>query len=129
MIYLLDTHTLVWFFTKSKKLSKKALKILLDPNVKLIIPTIVLAEIKYLQFKLKIPVSFDEIYLAIYRDKRCMIYPLDEDVITYLAPKLEIHDAIICATAVAIKQKFKEEVFIITKDKKIHKFKSVKTIW
>jgi len=44
----------VWFFAKSKNLSKKVLKILLNSKAKFIIPAIVLAEIKYLQFKLKV---------------------------------------------------------------------------
>ena len=129
MFYVLDTHTLVWFFTKSKNLSKRVLNILLDKNSNLIIPTIVLAEIKYLHFKLKIPLSYEEIYFPIYMDKRCLIYPLDEEVVENLAPNLELHDSIICSTAQIVERKFKKETYVITKDKEITKSKLVKVLW
>jgi PIN domain nuclease of toxin-antitoxin system len=46
--YIIDTHSLVWFLEKSPKLGKKARKALMDSDSSLIIPTIVLAEIKFL---------------------------------------------------------------------------------
>jgi PIN domain nuclease of toxin-antitoxin system len=61
MVFIVDTHALVWYLSASKRLSSKAKKILEDPHHSLIFPSIVLAEIKYLYGKRRIKVSFDEI--------------------------------------------------------------------
>ena len=56
MTFLVDTHTLVWFLTKDKKLSGKVVEILRkveDGEETVIIPTIVLAEIMYICEKKK----------------------------------------------------------------------------
>ncbi len=46
--YIIDTHALVWFLEQSPKLGKNAKSVFLDDDSILIIPTIVLAEIKFL---------------------------------------------------------------------------------
>ncbi|BCB95755.1 hypothetical protein JZK55_06770 [Dissulfurispira thermophila] len=48
MVYVVDTHAIVWFFEDSSELGKNALNALASKNSRLIIPTIVLAEIFYL---------------------------------------------------------------------------------
>lgn len=55
---------------------------------------------------------------------------MDLDVVSMLPTKLEIHDAIITATALFFKgNPYFEDVEIITKDEEILKSKLVKTIW
>ncbi len=49
--FVVDTHALVWFLAHDSRLSEKARTVLQDPTVRLIIPAIVLAEIKYLSSK------------------------------------------------------------------------------
>jgi len=51
MVHVIDTHALVWFLEGNEKLGRKALKVFRDSTEKLIIPSIVLAEIKYLSYK------------------------------------------------------------------------------
>ncbi len=68
MTYIVDTHVLVWFLTGSKQLSKTVTDILKKREIKIIIPTIVLAELKYLHKRKKIPISFEKVKSAIDED-------------------------------------------------------------
>lgn len=128
MIYLLDTHTLIWFLEGGKKLGAQALKILRDDHQKLLVPSIVLAEARYLAYKNKITLPFMEILEAV-TDPRCTIYPLDVAVIKAMPPDLEIHDAILCGTALVCMDSLKEDVCVITKDEAIVRSGIVATIW
>jgi PIN domain nuclease of toxin-antitoxin system len=44
MLYVVDTHALIWFFEDNPKLGAQAKNILSDPDSQLILPTIALAE-------------------------------------------------------------------------------------
>lgn len=48
MIYVVDTHAVVWFLEGDSRLSKAARDALNDANIQLVMPTIVLAEIVFL---------------------------------------------------------------------------------
>ncbi len=48
MYIVTDTHPWVWFLTASPRLSQKAKSILSDPSNLIILPSIVMMEIKYL---------------------------------------------------------------------------------
>ncbi|MBI5892623.1 MAG: PIN domain-containing protein [Deltaproteobacteria bacterium] len=54
MVYVVDTHAIVWFFEESNELGRNALNMLDSKSSRLIIPTIVLAEIFYLAQRRKI---------------------------------------------------------------------------
>ncbi|MCD4766357.1 MAG: PIN domain-containing protein [Methanosarcinales archaeon] len=128
--YIVDTHGLVWFLEKSQKLGEKAREALLDEGSNLIIPSIVLAEIKYLFGKNRFSTSLDHVFQTIKEDPRCIVQPLDMDVISMLPTELEIHDAIIVATALFLKDKsFSDDVALITRDEEIINSKLIKTIW
>ena len=128
--YIVDTHGLVWFLEKSPKLGEKAREVFLDEDSNLIIPTIVLAEIKFLFDKNRFSTSLNEVFSIIIDDPRCIVHPLDLDVIGLLPTTLEIHDAIIVATGLLFKKRTtSEDVVVITKDVEITNSKLVKTIW
>ena len=128
--FIVDTHALVWFLEQSPKLGKKARNVFLDNDSILIIPTIVLAEIKFLFGKNRFSTSLEEVFTVIENDPRCIVQPMDLDVVSMLPTKLEIHDAIITATALLFKgNPYFEDVEIITKDEEIIKSKLVNTIW
>ncbi len=128
--YIIDTHSLVWFLEKSPKLGKKARNALLDSDSLLIIPTIVLAEIKFLFAKNRFSTTLSNVFSVIEKDPRCIIQPLDVDIVNLLPATLEIHDAIITATALLFNEKSgSEDVILITKDEEITRSKIVKTIW
>lgn len=81
MVYGLDTHTLLQFLEESSKIGPAALKILRHSGKQLIVPSIVLAEIKYLAQKGKTSLSVEEAIEVLGSDPRCIIYPLDSNVI------------------------------------------------
>lgn len=58
--FVVDTHALVWFLARDARLSERARTVLQDPAVRLIIPAIVLAEIKYLGSKGRFAQTLDE---------------------------------------------------------------------
>ena len=70
-----------------------------DTNVRLIIPVIVPAEIKYLAHKDRLARTLDEVLQVINRDPRCTIYPIDLNVVNKAPLGLDIHDSLIVGTA------------------------------
>ncbi|MDO8744310.1 MAG: hypothetical protein Q7J76_04310 [Candidatus Brocadiaceae bacterium] len=59
MYIVTDTHPWVWFLTASPRLSQKAKSILSDPSDLIILPSIVMREIKYLYQHKCIILSFE----------------------------------------------------------------------
>ena len=129
MVYVVDTHAIVWFFEESNELGRNALNIFDSKSSRLIIPTIVLAEIFYLAQRRKITPPFEDIFQIIEQDDRCIIYPLDINVIRFLPDGLNIHDGIICGTALIYRELLKEDVRLITRDKEIIDSGIIATIW
>lgn len=127
---IVDTHALVWFLEKSKKLGKNARDALLDEEALIVIPSIVLAEIKFLFAKERFLTSLNQVFVIMEEDPRCTIHPLDMDIVNLLPTSLEIHDAIITATALHFNKGLGfEDVIVITKDDEIIQSRLVKTIW
>ena len=93
--FIVDTHALVWYLDKDKKLSKTAEKALDSSDVTLVIPTVVLAEVKHLFSKRRISISFENVMQAIENDHRCIIYPFDLSCVEHLDERLDLHDGII----------------------------------
>jgi PIN domain nuclease of toxin-antitoxin system len=54
-IYVVDTHALAWYLDDDPRLGSQAELVLDNDDVRLIIPAIVLAEIKYLAHKNRLP--------------------------------------------------------------------------
>ncbi len=126
--YVTDTHSLVWYFTESPRLSRRTLKVF-EKTVKegiIIIPTIVLAEIMYIAKKGRITMSFDETVKKIEDSENFEITPLDlailkkADEIDY---ELEMHDRLIVATALFF------DASILTKDQTIKESNLCRVIW
>ena len=76
MIYILDTHPVIWFLEKSPRLSASAKSILDDANADLVLPTIVLLEIQSLYSKNCIQISPEDIRPDLISLTNCLIYPL-----------------------------------------------------
>lgn len=129
MVYVIDTHAIIWFFEDSRELGRNALTIFNSKDSRLIIPTIVIAEIFYLSQKRRITPSFEDVFRIIEQDERCIIYPLDINVIRLLPEGLDIHDGIICGTALVYEKLLEEDVKLITKDKEIMDLGIIATIW
>jgi PIN domain nuclease of toxin-antitoxin system len=124
--FIVDTHALAWFVSRDPRLSDKARTILRDPNVRLIIPAIVLAEIKYLAHKGRLTQTLDEVLRVIGSDPRCTIYPIDLSVVSKAPFGLNIHDGLIVGTALVQREAV---TGILTRDEAIASSGLVPTLW
>lgn len=129
MRYLLDTHALVWFLAKDKRLSEQVRDVIQDPLATLIVPAIVLAEAKHIADRKRIPVSFGEVLSSITSSPNYTVAPLDIPTIGYLPDNLDIHDALVVATALHVGQLYNDEVVILTMDLRITESPLTKTLW
>src|SRR5437764_860466 len=119
MIYVLDTHPLVWHLETNSKLSRAAAAILNSPVSTLVLPSIVVAEVWYLYERKRIATSPADVRLNLLTAANCSIYPLDDAVLEMLPAGLSIHDAIIVATAKVYRDVLKQPVRLITQDREI----------
>lgn len=129
MTFVVDTHALVWFLEGSEKLSRAARQILSSQAEHLVVPTIVLAEVKHLAARGRIRSSWREVMEAVESDPRCVVYPLDASVVELMPAGLEIHDAIICGTALLYRDVLGTDVQVVTTDGEIRASGVVETVW
>lgn len=129
MLYVADTHSLIWFLTDDKKLGTKAKEILEkadEGKVIIIVPTIVLAELIFICEKKNAAVKFKDVMDKITESSNYIHYNLDMKIISEIADLKQIpemHDRIVTATAKLNK------ATLITKDKDITESKIIETIW
>ena len=144
MIYVLDTNTLVWYSSKSLRLSKRAWDILdlsLFSNDRLIVPTIVLAEAWDMDRKQRGDFAPFDLILQIVREMNMSVMGFDLALVQRLRdPVLEslrsvyrlwsdIHDMIIMATALIAGDDADEEVSIISGDRQIRAQSLIRCVW
>jgi len=95
----LDTYALVWYLTNDRRPGAQAAAVLEDPDALLIIPVIVLAEIKNLAHKRRLAATIERVLTVIEADGRCVIRPIDLEIIRAMPMELDIHDALIVGAA------------------------------
>jgi len=66
---------------------------------------------------------------AVEADSRLLPFPLTVEVLHLLPDNLEMHDAIICATAILLREALGEDVRVITRDHEIIASGIVQTVW
>lgn len=128
MNYVTDTHALVWYFQADRRLGVNALKAFEQTlhKGKIIVPTVVLAELMYIARRGRISLSFNETLAIINECKNFEITPLDLETLVIadrIEANLEMHDRLIVATA----KKFR--VSLLTKDEVIQSSGVIKTVW
>lgn len=124
--YVVDTHALTWYLDDDPRLGSQAEAVLDNAKVRLIIPAIVLAEIKYLAHKGRLTQTLDDVLRVIGSDRRCTIYPVDLSVISKAPLGLYIHDSLIVGTALVQREAI---TGILTRDETITSSKLVPTLW
>jgi len=129
VIIVTDTHPWIWFLTANHRLSSKAKASLSDSSNLVIVPSIVILEVKYLYSRKRISVSFEEVLEKTETSENVVIHPLDIFVATFSPVKMEIHDAIIVGTTISLSQQHGEPVSLVTKDEIITKSGLVPIIW
>lgn len=127
--YILDTHPLVWFLEANPRLPERIRSILADPAETFVIPSIVLAEMWYLHHRKRIRTAPGEVRTRLHSAENCSVYPLDQVVLDLLPEGLEIHDAIIVATARLYGEVLHHNVRLVTCDRAIGKTGVVETAW
>lgn len=121
MSYIVDTHILIWFLDKNKRLNTLHQHILTPTQNTFVFSTIVLAEIKYLISQRRINIDFEKVLEYLSESENCIIYPVDEDVVENMPGGLNIYDALIVATGLVYKDILNEKVKILTEDEEIIK--------
>jgi len=129
MIYIVDSHALIWLLEGNERLSTRAKSILIDPASRIVIPTIALAEIAYLYAHQRVKTNVKDVLTSLASADNCTLYPLDERVVEHIPATLELHDAIIVATAIVYRDVLGEEIAVITKDKLIAESGLTPTVW
>jgi len=129
MIHVLDTHALTRFVEDYRKLGAAGRAVCEDADALLIVPTIVLAEARFMITKNKLDLVWDDIARAVEADSRLLPFPLTVEVLHLLPDNLEMHDAIICATAILLREALGEDVRVITRDHEIIASGIVQTVW
>lgn len=129
MVYVLDTHPVVWFVEGSPRLSATAQAVMRDSEAEIVIPTMVLVEIGFLYAKKRIGIDVAAVRSKLMTATNCALYPLDEQVVSLVPMSLNIHDAIIVATALVYREILKRPAALVTKDTEIAHSGYVQTIW
>jgi PIN domain nuclease of toxin-antitoxin system len=124
--YVVDTHALAWYLDNDPRLGSQAEAILDNADIRLIIPSIILAEIKYLAHKGRLTQTLEEVLRVINSDPRCIIYPIDLSVVNNAPLGLDIHDGLIIGTALVQREIVSG---ILTRDEAIASSSLVPTLW
>jgi len=124
-----DTHPWIWFFTGSPRLSNHAKSILSDRANTIIVPSIVMLEIKYLYLHKRIMLSFEVTLQKIESCDNILVYPLDISIASVAPTSLDIHDAIIVGTSIQASEEFGQPVSLVTLDKAIAESQLIPIIW
>lgn len=129
MTYISDTHALVWLLEESEELSPQVARIFADREARIVVPTIVLAEIRFLYARGRISTSLNDVLNHIVSAPHVEVYPLNELVVSLMPTQLRIHDAIIVATGLVFRDIMNEPTAVLTKDAKIVSSGLIDTVW
>ena len=129
MRYVLDTHALLWFLTRDTRLSERVRALMQKPETQFIVPAISLAEAKYIADRRRVAIGFTEVLESVASSPNFTIAPLDLAAIIRLPQGLDIHDALIVATALATAELANDEVTVLTADLSITAAGIVPTYW
>ncbi|MEZ4514033.1 MAG: PIN domain-containing protein [Chloroflexota bacterium] len=129
MRYVVDTHALVWYLSRDARLGSSAQQILSQPDQLLLIPVIVLAETKHAADRHRVSLSFATVAQTIASSPRITVIPMDLAIVQYLPAQLDIHDAMIVATALYYQDTFQEDVAVLTNDIAITNSGLITAVW
>lgn len=132
MKYVIDAHTLIWFFENNPRLGTDAKAALLAADSDLVLPATALAEACWIveRGKTKIALAIT-LLAAIDADPRIRVAPLDRAVIEKsigLTAVGEMHDRQIVATALLFADRG-ETVALLTRDANIMASGLVPVVW
>jgi hypothetical protein len=100
-----------------------------DTAAQVEVPTIVLAEITFLYARHRIAIDLPYMVDHIASAANCLVYPLDGAVVERLPTTLNIHDAMIVASALVFQDILSERTAVVTKDADITASRLVHVLW
>lgn len=132
-LYVLDTHTLLWFLDGDARLGHGASQILEDPNARFLLPAIALAEALFiLEFRpQRHRIGIADLLRRLAADGRIAFAEMTQAVILKTLECTvitEMHDRQIVATAL-IAQRTGAQVTILTRDRNISQSGLIPTLW
>lgn len=129
MNFVTDTHALIWWFTDSPRISRRAYEIFEQcenaENV-IFIPSIVIAEALSIFDKKRVSFDFKKFFNMIEESENFVLISLDYPILQKMVELKaipELHDKIIVSTALYL------DLPIITKDRTLQKLLHNNTIW
>lgn len=129
MAYVLDTHALAWFIDGDPRLGARSRQLISDPAARLIVPVMVLVELIFLWERQEQSYNYR---VALDRLAHCAaveVLPIGMEELDHLPLPLNIHDALIVASALAYAARSGEAVTVLTKDERIAGCGLVETAW
>ena len=129
MIHVVDTHALTRYFEDLGLLGESGRAVMTDPLSTLVVSTITMAEARWMIQKRRARVDWDDLLTFLEADGRFTVAPLTLDIVRVVPEALEMHDGIIVATALVVRDSMREEVRLITRDKDIRDSGLVETVW
>jgi PIN domain nuclease of toxin-antitoxin system len=119
MLYVADTHALVWYMEGKQHLSRAAHDVLASATSNLQISAVSLAEIAFLSIRNRIGIRLQDAVDHVARSENIAICTLHAGIVERLPAELDIHDGIIVTTALACGDWLGDEVAVVTKDRQI----------
>lgn len=126
---VLDTHALVWFLQKDLRLPLSAQKAILDKANLKFVPFIAICEIHYLHARGRFPLSSLELQNHLDSVSDFEVISHGMELLPHLLCELEIHDALIVASAYMLRDSREMNVKIVSKDRTIAQHSKVPVIW
>ena len=123
---VVDTHALIWYLDDDPRLGAGAAAVFDDASVRLIIPVIVMLEIRYLSYRGRFERTMEEALQVIGLDPRCTIYPADLSVVNKAPLDLDIHDSLVVGTALVQRELVDG---VLTRDEAIVSSGLVPAVW
>lgn len=132
-LYIIDTHALLWYLTDDKRLGGSASRILDDSKIRLLVPSIVVAEALFiLEGKPNLyTLSVSTLMQEVEKDPRMEVVALDWEILVKTlecSAISEMHDRQIVATAM-IAQKAGFDIAVLTRDSNISDSGLVPVVW
>lgn len=132
MVAVVDAHALIWMLEGNAQLGANARRVLEDPQAKLILPAIALAEACWVVRKGKTAIDdWRDVVRHVTLDARFEIVPLDRELVARsltLPDSLEMHDGQIIATALRLAES-DSSVVLLSCDLSIVSSGLVRTVW
>jgi PIN domain nuclease of toxin-antitoxin system len=132
-LYVVDTHTLLWYLVNDVRLGQLAGQIFDAKDSRLLLPAIALAEALFLLERRPglYPLSAYDVLQRVAADVRLLVIALDYETVAETTKHTvvpEMHDRQIVATAL-LAQTDGDQVAILTRDESIQNCGLIQTIW